>query len=334
MTVPGSTSSTGGRSGPNAQITWSRATRCCAAPVPAADIGSYLWGSRRSSQTERRAAEDAGGLYESQGGGLCTQRPATIVATTCASRCPRVAVEHDQIRVAPGDQRAALAFVAGEPGGRHAGRVERLVNGDALLGMPRVALVDRAADAGPDSRERVELLDRRVASVHDPRARVEQRAKRVGAAGLPGPELVGEITVGRRVRELHGTGHADLLEAWEILGGEQLRVLDALTQPARLPCVAGLLESIQRLAVRLVADRMHADRESGLSSPAHDVGQLVAARDLDARAVEHPRRPGAQRPVHEHLQVADPEVGAPEAGAEPDRDRLVETVVRDRLPNT
>ena len=36
-------------------------------------------------------------------------------------------------------------------------------------------------------------------------------------------------------------------------------------------------------------------------------------------AVEHPRRAGAERPVHEHLQVADPQVRAAEARAEPDR---------------
>ena len=58
------------------------------------------------------------------------------------------------------------------------------------------------------------------------RARVEQRAERVGAVGLPGPEALGEVAVGRRVAELHRRGDAELGEARHVLRREQLRVLD------------------------------------------------------------------------------------------------------------
>src|SRR5207248_8127959 len=43
-----------------------------------------------------------------------------------------------------------------------------------------------------------------------------------------------EIAVGRRVRELHRRGDAELREAADILRREELRVLDALAQAAGL----------------------------------------------------------------------------------------------------
>ena len=82
-------------------------------------------------------------------------------------------------------------------------------------------------------------------------------------------------------------------------------MLDALAQASRLPDVARALERVERVAVRAVADRVHADGPAELGAGAHDLGELVAARDLHAAAVEHPRRLRAERPVHEHLQVAD-----------------------------
>ena len=75
---------------------------------------------------------------------------------------PRIAVEHDEVGVMAGDQRAAPALVACEPCRRDARGAERLVDREALLRMPRVARVDRAPYAGADPGERVELLDRRV----------------------------------------------------------------------------------------------------------------------------------------------------------------------------
>ena len=57
------------------------------------------------------------------------------------------------------------------------------------------------------------------------------------------------------------------------------------------------------------------------------------ARDLDAGAVEHPRRLRAERPVHEDLQVADPEEVVAEPRAEAELLEPPEVVVRERLPD-
>jgi hypothetical protein len=86
--------------------------------------------------------------------------------------------------------------------------VEGLLDRHGLLGVPGRARVDRARDAGPDPEERVELLDRGIGAVGHDRSRVDERAERVRALGLPGPELVGEIAVGRRVAELDRRGDA------------------------------------------------------------------------------------------------------------------------------
>ena len=85
----------------------------------------------------------------------------------------RVAVEHDEVGVAAGDERPAHALVVREPGGRDAHRVERLLEREALILAPVVE--DGGDDAGP----RLELLDRRVGAVREQRARLEERAERV-----------------------------------------------------------------------------------------------------------------------------------------------------------
>ena len=83
--------------------------------------------------------------------------------------------------------------------------------------MPGGAVVDRPAHARAHAGERVELLDRRVGAVRDDRARVDERPVGVRAVGLPGPEPVGEVAVGRRVRELNRAGDAELREPRQIL---------------------------------------------------------------------------------------------------------------------
>ncbi len=110
-------------------------------------------------------------------------------------------------------------------------------------------------------------------------------------------------------------------------------MLDSLSQPERAPRALGLLERVECLPVRAVADRMDGDREPRRRRPAHDPGQFRAARDLHAAAVEHPRSLRAERPVHEHLQVAELHVRAAEARPQSDLHGGVERVVRDRLPH-
>ena len=66
------------------------------------------------------------------------------------------------------------------------------------------------------------------------------------------------------MRELHRAGDAELGEAGDVLGREQLRVLDPVAQAERRPHRARALERVERLAVRPVADRVHGDGEAGL----------------------------------------------------------------------
>ena len=66
---------------------------------------------------------------------------------------------------------------------------------------------------------------------------------------------------------------------------------------------------------------------------ADDLGELLAARDLDPGAVEHSRGLRAQRPVHEDLQIADAQPVVAEPGAEPDLLQPGDVVVRQGLPD-
>ncbi len=255
------------------------------------------------------------------------------VAELLGLACERVAVEHDEVGRASRDECSARALVVREPGRRDARRVQRLLQRHRFLRPPRRTVVDRAQHSGEDSGPRVELLDRCVGTVDDDRAGLDERAKRVRAVELVGPEPLGEVAVGRRVRELHGRGDADLREARDVFGRETLRVLDARTQTARLPRVARTFERVERVAVRAVADRVHADRPAGLGARAHDLRELVAARDLHAAAVEHQCGLRAERPVHEDLQVADAQQRRSEPAAQRERTELRQLLVRNGLPH-
>ena len=258
--------------------------------------------------------------------------PAPYVGQFLGRNGDRIAVEHDQIGEIAGHEPPPAVLVAGEPGGGHGRRLERLLRGDGLLGMPGGPVVERAQDAGANAHERVELLHGRVGSVHDDGARVEERAPRIGAVGHPGPGVLRQVAVGWGVGELHGRGDADRLEARDVLPGEELRVLDARAQAAGAPLVRGRLEAVERVAVRLVADRVDGDGEPGPRGAAHDLGELVAARDLDAGAVQQARGARAERPVHEDLDVAEPQQVVAEPAAQAERLDRVELLVRERLP--
>ena len=79
----------------------------------------------------------------------------------------RVAREYDEIGEVAGEQLAAATLVTREPRGIDAGRDERLLDRQALLGMPRRAVVDRPEHPGANPGERIELLDGRVRTVDD-----------------------------------------------------------------------------------------------------------------------------------------------------------------------
>ena len=148
-----------------------------------------------------------------------------------------------------------------------------------------------------------------------------------------GPDPVGEVAVGRGVAELDRRCDAERREPWDVLPREQLRVLDPWPQAAGCPEVTGLLERVQRVPIRQVADRVHCDGEAGAGGAPNDVRELVLARDLDAGAVEKSRRLRPESAVHERLDVADAEVVVPEPRGEADLRDLVQLRRWERLPD-
>ena len=178
---------------------------------------------------------------QSQGGGWKTHRPPTIVETTStdsSSSVGQVNGSRDSTTRSarkPGQEPAAPALVAGEPGGRDGRCDDRLLDRERLVGAPAGPLVDRPQHAGADPGERIELLDRRVGAVDDDRARVPEAPERVGAVEAVAPEPLGQVAVGRSVRELDRAGDAELREARNVGGVEALGVLDPVAQPERLP---------------------------------------------------------------------------------------------------
>src|SRR5256885_7035159 len=135
------------------------------------------------------------------------------------------------------------------------------------------------------------------------------------------------------MRELRRYRNPELREAWDVLRRETLRVLDPLPQAGALPGLPRLLERVERLAIRAVADRVHADGPACLGALADDLCELRSGRDLHAAAVEHPRGPRAERAVHEDLQVADPQQRRAEAAAQRKRAQRAQHVVRHGLPD-
>ena len=135
-----------------------RAAGCASGGEAACPRSGPVEGSGEPGGSPENAVARTRGVAQSHGGGLKTQRPPTIVATTSTSRQllrgdrERVAVEHDEVGQVPGEQLPALPFLAREPGRREDRRLQRLLDRDRLLRMPRLALVERAEHPGARSR--------------------------------------------------------------------------------------------------------------------------------------------------------------------------------------
>src|SRR5205823_720600 len=112
-----------------------------------------------------------------------------------------------------------------------------------------------------------------------------------------------------------------------------LRVLDARPQLPARPDVVRALEGVECVAVRAVADRMDRDGETTLGRTDDRFRELVAARDLDAGAVEHARGLRAERAVHERLDIPEAEQVVAERAVQWEREERVELVLRMRLPD-
>ncbi len=111
-------------------------------------------------------------------------------------------------------------------------------------------------------------------------------------------------------------------------------MLDAMAKAERTPDVLRRLERVERVAVGAVADRVHGDGEVRLRPEPDQLLELLARRDAHARAVEQQRGLRAERPVHERLQRAEPEEGAPEAPAQTELHDLARVLMGYPLPHT
>jgi hypothetical protein len=92
------------------------------------------------------------------------------------------------------------------------------------------------------------------------------------------------------VAELHGRRYPQLGESWNVSRRKQLGMLDSRAEP--LPIGARRLESVQRLAVREVADGVDGEREPGARPSANELLELLAAPEPSSmRAVCEPSVP-------------------------------------------
>ena len=166
------------------------------------------------------------------------------------------------------------------------------------------------------------------------RTRVEQRAERVGALEPVGPEALGEVAVGRaRARTARSTRSRAAAKRGRSSAVRHCACSIRCRRPLRSQAsrVASNASSAFRFAWSPIA--CTPTGQPALRAAADDLLELLARGDLDARPVGEQRRSRAERPVHEALQVADPEELVAEAGAERERRRAVEEVVRDRAPD-
>ena len=136
------------------------------------------------------------------------------------------------------------------------------------------------------------------------------------------------------MRELHRRRHAERREARQILRREQLRVLDPLAQAERAPRVARRART--RRAPR--GSRGRRSRAPRPGTPPRPPRRTIAASSsplviCTPEPSSSQRGLRAERPVHEHLQVAEPQQPAAEPRAQPERAQLGELLVRHRLPD-
>ena len=138
---------------------------------------------------------------------------------------------------------------------------------------------------------------------------------------------------------LHRCGHAELGEAREVVGVEQLRVLDARTQPARLPALARRRRvrparpGWRASPIACTASSSPASAQRPASSRSSLAAQQLLAEPGVGERLEHPGRARAERAVGERLDRADAQPLVAEAAAQPERDDLVDPLGRQRGPD-
>ena len=140
------------------------------------------------------------------------------------------------------------------------------------------------------------------------------------------------------MRGLHGCGHAERGEAAQVVGVEELRMLDPRPQPTGLPALAGGGQGIQDGAVGRIADGMHRELEARVRAPARQIEQLIVPEQRFSaprigERLEHPGGARAERAVGERLDGAEAKPVVAETAAQAERDDLVEPLGRERGPD-
>src|SRR5262249_3881868 len=147
-----------------------------------------------------------------------------------------------------------------------------------------------ARDGGVELDHRLAALDGRIGPARDDRARLQQALPRVGALEPLHPEpRRREIEVADRGPRLPRGGDAELGQAWQVCGAEDLRMLDAPAWRGDLSVARGhgverLLVVVEDRAVRAVADRVRLDLDAALQ------GALEHRDELLLGVLEEPRR--------------------------------------------
>ena len=233
----------------------------------------------------------------------------------------------DEVCEHPRDDLTLLLLVEGGVG--PLGRVvaDGVRHREPLLGPPaarRVALRALARDRGVEAEVRADGLDRPVRAEGDAHAVRLERVPTVGPEHAVLAKSVLRPTLVRDgVRGLHRGDDAEVSEAREVQGRDDLRVLDAVARfvarlrltehklgiCARLVYFSRRPEAVERHAVRAVADAVESDLKPGGVALDDHLRQLLGRHARDAAVVrvvgegrEHGRRARAERPVHVALE--------------------------------
>src|SRR5258708_5647540 len=184
-------------------------------------------------------------------------------------------------------------------------------------GLPR--RVGQARYAGVKAAEGAYDLDRVVGAEGEACAAFFLSGPGVGALDALGTNArFCPAHVRRLVRGLHGGDDLEFGEAREIVGGDDLRVFDAVAAVARAIGFCDGFEDIEGDTVGAVADGVEVELESGLVALDGQRFQFVGLHDQNAGAfgvvgirLEHGRGAGAESTVGDHFQSAgfEPRVG-------------------------
>ena len=221
-----------------------------------------------------------------------------------------VAVDEDEVRVVAGDELAFVLLGKFGVGGALRVGVERLAAGELVLRKVGFgAGFVHARDGGVEAAKGRDGLDGIVGAEGERHAGVEECLPCVGVGGALGAETrFGPVHVGEQMVGLHGGDDAELLEARNVGGIDDLRVLDAVARGAG---DAGLRIGVESHGGGLVADGVKAELEAGLGAFDGHLVQLglgvlgqAGVAGIVGVGRFHGGGAGAERAIHEALQKA------------------------------